>query len=673
MEFFATCPVGFEDALADELRALELPQVRKLKGRVSFAGEAVDGERACLWSRLASRVLVVLGRFECRNADELYAGTKNMPWEEILAPGVTIAVSAHGTNDNLRNTRFSSLRVKDGICDHMLEATGARPSVDTEHPGAHIVLALRGERATLQLDLSGEPLFKRLPREATEKGAAYSVLRPDYAALALAQVEWGELCREQSGMQAGTAGENARQMDVLDKAAQRKKARVLSAVDAEAADSAQTSEVVAFEESAASSAASHTAGSPLVLVDPHCAGGGIVLEASLQLLDRAPGLLRAHWGFMGWHKHDEAAWATLLDEADTRAEAGANRAGTIVATDLDSNAISFTQRVLAAAGVANRVITMPVNAQKIVARLGLTHAASPARGAIVCDASAIELTNMGRYLRFIDSLTRDEKTEHLPLIAIARDNLLAKTLGTTPARSIPIKPGNEDAQLLVFKAAGLAGVEADGAGVSESGISAGLASAEMGGAGASVSGAANAEAPASAGAGNTPGAGTDAAASPSNTASTSQPTVEVANGVRVPVLIPESDQFAARLRKVAKQRRKWARRAGVTCYRVYDADLPDYAAAIDLYEGAPETPGPKNRGCRPRPRAHARHAHYRAACARRTDRPPGRPCSHALARRLAVRQRRRTQRPRCPHLGSARHAQRHRPARHPRGRPYLYR
>ena len=43
--------------------------------------------------------------------------------------------------------------------------------------------------------------------------------------------------------------------------------------------------------------------------------------------------------------------------------------------------------------------------------------------------------------------------------------------------------------------------------------------------------------------------------------------------------------------RFARLRRKWAAREGVTCYRVYDADLPDYAAAIDLFEGAPETPG----------------------------------------------------------------------------------
>ena len=66
--------------------------------------------------------------------------------------------------------------------------------------------------------------------------------------------------------------------------------------------------------------------------------------------------------------------------------------------------------------------------------------------------------------------------------------------------------------------------------------------------------------------------------------------VQIAGGERVPVLVPASDQFAARLAKVAKLRAKWARREDVSCYRVYDADLPDYAVAIELYEGS-ETPG----------------------------------------------------------------------------------
>ena len=166
-EFYASCPEGFETALADELRGMGLRQVRPLKGRVAFAGSPADAERACLWSRLASRIFVVLGRFACANADDLYEATRSIAWERILRAGATIAVTARGTNDELRNSHFAALRVKDALCDRMLEVEGRRPNVDTDDPDARISLTLRGDRASIQLDLSGDPLFKRLPREAT--------------------------------------------------------------------------------------------------------------------------------------------------------------------------------------------------------------------------------------------------------------------------------------------------------------------------------------------------------------------------------------------------------------------------------------------------------------------------------------------------------------------------
>ena len=57
-------------------------------------------------------------------------------------------------------------------------------------------------------------------------------------------------------------------------------------------------------------------------------------------------------------------------------------------------------------------------------------------------------------------------------------------------------------------------------------------------------------------------------------------------GKAVEVLDAGAEQFAARLAKRAKQQRKWAARNDVHAYRVYDADLPDYNMAIDVYEGA---------------------------------------------------------------------------------------
>jgi 23S rRNA (guanine2445-N2)-methyltransferase / 23S rRNA (guanine2069-N7)-methyltransferase len=52
-----------------------------------------------------------------------------------------------------------------------------------------------------------------------------------------------------------------------------------------------------------------------------------------------------------------------------------------------------------------------------------------------------------------------------------------------------------------------------------------------------------------------------------------------------PGLSDRAAMFANRIRKNLRHLGRWARRSGVTCYRLYDADLPEYAVAIDLYEG----------------------------------------------------------------------------------------
>ena len=257
MEFYASCPEGFESALADELKRLGLSHVRRLKGRATFEGELEEGYRACLWSRLASRVFVVLGRFEAQDADELYDSVYDIAWETIIRPGATIAITARGVTEQLRNTRFSALRAKDALCDRLAETTGRRADVDAADPDVHLLLSLRQRRASISLDLSGDPLFKRLPPAATRAGEGAHVLRPDYAALVLAQVGWTALCE-----------------------------RELTADD--------------YENEALPT-----------LIDASCAGGGLLLEAVNILTDCAPGAARERWGFEGWQLHDAALWEQL--------------------------------------------------------------------------------------------------------------------------------------------------------------------------------------------------------------------------------------------------------------------------------------------------------------------------------------------------------------------------
>ena len=112
MEFYASCPEGFESALADELKRLGLSHVRRLKGRATFEGELEEGYRACLWSRVASRVFVVLGRFEAQNADELYDGVCDIAWESIVRPGATIAITARDVTEQLRRSSASDFGLR---------------------------------------------------------------------------------------------------------------------------------------------------------------------------------------------------------------------------------------------------------------------------------------------------------------------------------------------------------------------------------------------------------------------------------------------------------------------------------------------------------------------------------------------------------------------------------
>ncbi len=110
---------------------MRLRGVRPQRSGVLFAGRLIDGYRALLWTRLASRVLLTLAEVDATSADALYEGIKALPWEAHVRPDGTIAVDAAGTNAELRNTQFTAVRAKDAIADRLRESSGERPSVDT--------------------------------------------------------------------------------------------------------------------------------------------------------------------------------------------------------------------------------------------------------------------------------------------------------------------------------------------------------------------------------------------------------------------------------------------------------------------------------------------------------------------------------------------------------------
>ncbi len=185
-KLFATCPKGLEYLLRDELRALGAEDAREALAGVHFSGSLELAYRACLWSRLASRVLMPLAEFDAADADALYAGTQSVDWPAHLSPDGTLAIDAVGQTGALNNTQFVALRTKDAIVDQFREQGGTRPGVDVERPSIRLNVRLHRGRATLSLDLSGSPLHRRGWRQ----GQGEAPLKENLACAMLLRAGW---------------------------------------------------------------------------------------------------------------------------------------------------------------------------------------------------------------------------------------------------------------------------------------------------------------------------------------------------------------------------------------------------------------------------------------------------------------------------------------------------
>src|SRR6056297_3243430 len=114
---FATAPRGLEEMLADELHGLGLAQVRVRRGGAGFESNLAGAYRACLWSRVANRILLPLAEFEADDDDGLYAGVRMVDWSAHLGPENTLAVDFTGIKAAISHSRFAEQRVKDAVVE----------------------------------------------------------------------------------------------------------------------------------------------------------------------------------------------------------------------------------------------------------------------------------------------------------------------------------------------------------------------------------------------------------------------------------------------------------------------------------------------------------------------------------------------------------------------------
>lgn len=194
LTLFASCPRGVESLLAEELKELGASEVAETVAGVSFAGHLELAYKACLWSRLASRILLRIGEVDAADKQALYQGVQSFDWDEHLDQGASFRIDFNGSTPDITHTRFGSQLVKDAIVDQLRDRYGWRPSVDNRKPDLRVNVHARSGRAFIAIDLSGQSLHERGYR--LEAGEA--PLKENLAAAILFRARWPELAKQGS-------------------------------------------------------------------------------------------------------------------------------------------------------------------------------------------------------------------------------------------------------------------------------------------------------------------------------------------------------------------------------------------------------------------------------------------------------------------------------------------
>jgi len=459
-KLFATTPKAMETLLTEELQSLGITQIKATMAGVAFEGNLETAYRACLWSRTANRILLVLSSFEVKSQEDLYKGIQAIDWFEHMNPDDTFAVSFSAKNSEaINNTHFGALKVKDAIVDQMREKFQQRPSIDTAQPSIRINVYLQGELAQLSLDLSGESLHRRGYRDVNIKAP----MKENLAAAMLLRCGWPQIAKNQ-----GT------------------------------------------------------------LIDPMCGSGTLLLEGAMIAADYAPGLLRDYFGFIGWKKHDSLCWEKLRTEAQQRKKSGIENLPIIVGFDQNKQTVNTALAHIANAGLQHKIH---------VERRDIEDA-SPASswkpGLLICNPPygerlGTEQETSDLYKRFGDSLKAHFVGWKAAMIISNPE--LGFRLGIRSQKPITLFNGALECKLLRLN------IEDSNFFIPK--------------------------------------------------AKTHEDRVSQAldHVITEHVETVGADMFANRLTKNLKKYSRWAKQQSVNCYRVYDADLPEYAVAIDIYQG----------------------------------------------------------------------------------------
>ena len=160
IKMYVPCLFGLEGLAADELKRLDMREVRAENGHVCFTGDKGDIARANINLRTGERVLIDVGDAPAKTYDELFEAVRAMPWDRYIPMDGAFPVKGHSLNSALHSIPDCQRIVKKAIVER-LKAKYKLQWLPETGPRYQVQFALMNDRVTMLIDTSGQGLHKR--------------------------------------------------------------------------------------------------------------------------------------------------------------------------------------------------------------------------------------------------------------------------------------------------------------------------------------------------------------------------------------------------------------------------------------------------------------------------------------------------------------------------------
>ena len=255
-------------------------------------------------------------------------------------------------------------------------------------------------------------------------------------------------------------------------------------------------------------------------VDPMCGSGTFLIEAAMIASNTAPGLLRKNFSFQHLRQFKNEEWKALINEANRVKDIGALSPVRIFGFDIDGEAIRISKENIRSAGFSSCIDVKKTNIADIEKHLDKNQKA----GLVAINLPYGKRLGSDEDLSPLYQLAGEkikENFEGYKVIALSGDEELSRNLGMKPLQVNTVYNGSIKSVSTIFSI--------------------------------------------------------DSRYREKSSFNENEKT-------ETPASVYFSEMLANRLKKNIKALKKWKTKENITCYRIYDADIPEYSASIDLYE-----------------------------------------------------------------------------------------